>query len=57
MCCVSDSVYVAIFLGVLVVLLFNVMEVLSRLGEVLCWIDHVWSSKGICVVRVIPMCI
>ena len=34
----------AIFLGVVVILLLNVMEVLS-VGEVLCWIDRVWSSK------------
>ena len=34
----------AIFLGVVVIVLLNVMEVLS-VGEVLCWIYHVLSSK------------
>ena len=31
-------------LGVVAILLLNVMEVFS-VGEVLCWIDHVWYSK------------
>ena len=30
------------YLEVVAILLFNVMEVFS---EVLCWIDNVWSSK------------
>ena len=34
----------AICLGVIVILLLNVMELFNVL-EVLCWIDHVWSSK------------
>ena len=29
--------------GVVAILLLNVMDVFS--GVVLCWIDHVWSSK------------
>ena len=33
-----------IFLGVVVILLLNVMELLN-VGEELIWIDHVWSSK------------
>ena len=58
MCCsVNVSVYLvccvfvnclgkqfAICLGVIAVLLLNVMECLVWV-EMLCWIDHVWSSK------------
>ena len=42
--CVFDSVceLFAMRLGVVAILLLNVMEVWV---EVLCWIDHVWSSK------------
>ena len=48
-CCVSDSVVnclvkqCVIFLGVVVILLLNIMEVLV---EGLCWINRVWSSKA-----------
>ena len=39
----------AICLGVVVILLLNVMKL-----ELLCWIDHVWSSKEcMCVVPVV----
>ena len=31
--------------GVVAILLLNVMDVFSVCGVVLCWIDHVWSSK------------
>ena len=40
----SDSVCVAIFLDVIVILLFNVMELLSVVIGGIC-IYHVWSSK------------
>ena len=45
MCCVFVNFLLKPFtmcLGVVAILLLNVMEVLV---EVLCWIDHVWSSK------------
>ena len=35
----------AMGLGVVAILLLNVTEVFSVCVEVLCWIDHVWSSK------------
>ena len=34
----------AMGLGVVAILLLNIMDVLVRV-VVLCWIDHVWSSK------------
>ena len=49
-CCESDSVCelfgktIRIFVGVFLILLLNVMKGLS-VGEVLCWIVHVWSSN------------
>ena len=49
-CYVKKKASLAIFLDMVVILLLNVMELLS-VGEVLCWIDHVWSSKE-CVVSV-----
>ena len=44
----------AIYLGVVVILLFNVMEVLSV--EVFCWRDCVWSSNEYVGVPVITVC-
>ena len=38
----------AMCLGVVAILLLNVMDVFSVCVVVLCWIDHVWSSK-VCV--------
>ena len=35
---------IAICLAVVAVLLLNIMEVFS-VGEILCWIDRVWSSN------------
>ena len=35
----------AMCVGVVAILLLNVMDVLSVCVVVLCWIDHVWSSK------------
>ena len=35
----------AMCVGVVAVLLLNVMDVFSVWWVVLCWIDHVWSSK------------
>ena len=46
-CCVFVDCLVkqfAIWLGVVVILLLNVIECLVWV-EVLCWIDRVWSSK------------
>ena len=46
-CCVFVNCLVkqlAIWLDVVVILLLNVMGVFS-VGELLCWIDRVWSSK------------
>ena len=44
----------AMCVGVVAILLLNVMDVFS-VCVVLCWIDHVWSSKGCVPVPVIPM--
>ena len=47
--CMSVVVNVMLSLmGVFAILLLNVMEVLY-------WRDHVWSSKNVCVVPVIPV--
>ena len=35
----------AMCLGVVAILLLNIMDVFSVCVVVLCWIDHVWSSK------------
>ena len=41
----------AMCVGVVAILLLNVIDVFSVCGGVLCWIDHVWSSKEcVCVV-------
>ena len=44
----------AMCLGVVPILLLNVMDVLVCM-VVLCWIDHVWSSKECVCLPVIPM--